>query len=494
MLKCEMCLGRTLRGEMSVLRSVDRSIEYEAGTAIEITDDTHRINVKVDGITVKVNANGNLSVDIPDIYAITAILETLSRYPLDHNYSDLRPLVPNGINQGKWATETVGANNKPIFMNQGVITASNANIGTNTKPVYMEGGEIKNSTANVGANNNPIFMNQGVITPSNANIGAANKPIHMENGVIKASGANVGTSSKPMYMTGGVLTPCDNTLDVNISGNATNDALAQKIDETYLKAVSVGADGTFTITRGDGQTTTFSDVKDLINAINLELEQFEQNYVKRTPYDLTANPMVYAGSTTYSLAASGSSYSNNISYTDSNHNDITFTVVPCAELSYDSSKTYYRFDVTTGDYVVDSSVSALNYTGDRNGLYYIYNYGTMQTFEEMVTAQALYIRQSAVSGDWKSEDYEILSHTYHHTNNPIDTSKSGMKHSGVLTAISGWNEHLSIYDVTTNQMLTYDSKRDRYGQGNNTCSVMVIKGHDYKVTGWSQVSIAFFGD
>lgn len=506
MLKCEMCLGRTLKGEMAVLRSVDRSIEYHAGTAIEITENTNRINVKVDGITVKIDPNGCLSVDIPDIYAVTAILETLSRYPLDHNYRDLRPLVPNGVNHAKWATETEGANNKPIYLNQGVITASNATIGANNKPVYMNDGVVTPSNADIGANNNPVYMDNGVIKPSTADIGAANKPVHVENGIIKASGANVGTSTQPVYMNSGVVTQCGSSLDVDITGNAPKDALAQKIDETYIKGISIAADGTITVTRGDGQTTTYNNLKDLIEAIDTALDNLlddvEQNYVKRTPTDIISNPLIFVNnSMAYNRISDSAYYSNSIPYfykiSEGNYTAVNFTPVPCGNLSsYDSNKTYYKFNYQTNDYEYFNA-TALNWASNNQDLYYIYSSQYSQTYEEMVadTAHGLYQQTVDAGGDsWYSDGVLV--------NNIFDGRHFGLTggepnpipHSGVMTVTSRFNTRIAIQDLTINKQITYVSQRDTYGTGYVSASAMVIKGHRYRVDGFSQISIGFFGD
>lgn len=431
MLKCEMCIGRVLRGEMSVLRSVDRSIEYEAGRAIEITDDTHRINVKVDGITVKVDGNGNLSVDMPDIYAVTAILETLSRYPLDHNYRDLRPLVPNGVNQGKWATETVGA---------------------------------------------------------------PNKPIHLDGGVIKASSANVGTSTSPIYMNGGVLTPCSNTLDVNISGNAPKDALSQKIDETYLKSVSIASDGTITITRGDGNTVTVNTLKNLITDVNTFIDtvrtQIENDFVKRTPSDLQNNPVIlYNGSRNYNAVAQGASYSSSTEYFNANQEYVNFTAVPCNNLSYDSSKTYYKIDVNTGEYTVFNATST-NWLTNRDEIFYFYDYSSQKTFEQMVANNELFTAiYVGTVADWDSRD---TRYGVSYTNE--DNDKVGIKHSGFVTVTGRFETFIGITDITLNKTVGYVDKKHRYGTGHETISAMLIKGHDYIISGWEIVSIGFFGD
>ena len=503
MLKCEMCLGRTLKGEMAVLRSVDRSIEYQAGTAIEIAENTNRINVKVDGITVKIDPNGCLSVDIPDIYAVTAILETLSRYPLDHNYRDIRPLIPNGVNQGKWATETVGANNKPIYLNSGVITASNGNIGSNDKPIYMDGGEIKPSTATKGSSTKPMYMDNGQVKASDANIGSTIKPVYVNSGDITAINSNVGTSTQPVYVNGGELTQCGSSLDVSITGNAPKDGLSQKIDETYIKGFSIDTDDfTITITKGNGTAATYTWLQTIITAIGNAIDSLTQemtdDFVKRTPTDVPSNPTIYSrGNVSYNSVAAGSHYSNNVEYFDSTHEEVHFDILSCSGRTYDSNMTYYDYDDTIGDYVVASSINATNFLTNRDHLYIIYNSSTLRTFEADVAAGYLYTATDpGTSTTWQSTDHRDIS-IIENEDTPNEEIK-GVKHSGILTARSKYNTHMYIYDMSTNlpngQLLTQESRRDSYGVGYNSATIMLIKGHKYKVVGYSIVSIGWFGD
>ena len=239
MLKCEMCLGRRIDAEMAVLRSADRGIEYHEGNAIEISND-NRISVKVDNATIRVDpVSGALTVEIPDVHAVNSIVEVLSRYPLNHNYNtDLRPLVTDGPNRGKWATENLGANNKHI---------------------YMDGGVLKESNANIGAGNNPVFVQSGVTKASQSSIGANNKHVYMNNGVITASDNTIGSSTKPVYINSGAQTECGSSLDVDISGTADKaikDNDNQIIKSTYVKNVEVLSDNTLKITKGDGTSST----------------------------------------------------------------------------------------------------------------------------------------------------------------------------------------------------------------------------------------------
>lgn len=71
------------------------------------------------------------------------------------------PLVTNGSGKAKWATDTIGSDVKPIFLNGGKFTASSGNKGSSIKPIYFENGEIKETDANIGRANTPICMSNG---------------------------------------------------------------------------------------------------------------------------------------------------------------------------------------------------------------------------------------------------------------------------------------------------------------------------------------------
>lgn len=66
-----------------------------------------------------------------------------------------------------------------------------ASVGSGTKPVYTD------------ANKN--------IVASNATVGATNKPVFMENGEIKAISGDIGSASQPVYIANGVLTAANST-------------------------------------------------------------------------------------------------------------------------------------------------------------------------------------------------------------------------------------------------------------------------------------------
>ena len=61
----------------------------------------------------------------------------------------------------------------------------------------------------IGSGSKPVYLANGQLTASVANIGGANKPIWMENGELKNCSGAVGDSSHPIYMGGdGTLTAC----------------------------------------------------------------------------------------------------------------------------------------------------------------------------------------------------------------------------------------------------------------------------------------------
>ena len=163
-----MCLGRKLKAKLAVLRSADRSIQYQTSDPIKI-DENNIISLKLDSAVLRINNQGELTLDIPSQGDINSILNHLSNYLPSHSLTDSNiPLVTNGAGKAKWATDTIGSDVKPIFLNSGKITASNGNKGGSAKPIYMQGGELKESSSNLGGATTPIYMQNGELKEGTA--------------------------------------------------------------------------------------------------------------------------------------------------------------------------------------------------------------------------------------------------------------------------------------------------------------------------------------
>ncbi len=61
-------------------------------------------------------------------------------------------------------TATLGAQNKPIYLSNGLPTASSVDIGSSTKPIYMYQGALTASTSTVGGAGTPVYLKAGVLT------------------------------------------------------------------------------------------------------------------------------------------------------------------------------------------------------------------------------------------------------------------------------------------------------------------------------------------
>ena len=61
-------------------------------------------------------------------------------------------------------TSTLGAQNKPIYLSNGLPTASSVDIGSATKPIYMYQGTLTASTSTVGGAGTPVYLKAGVLT------------------------------------------------------------------------------------------------------------------------------------------------------------------------------------------------------------------------------------------------------------------------------------------------------------------------------------------
>ena len=106
----------------------------------------------------------------------------------------------------KLGTTTVGATNKPIYLNAGTPTAFSTTIGSNTKPIYMNAGVLTAFTGSVGGAAQPICVSGGALTACSSTVGSATKPVYMSSGTITVSNGSVANNGTPMYMTSGQLT------------------------------------------------------------------------------------------------------------------------------------------------------------------------------------------------------------------------------------------------------------------------------------------------
>lgn len=112
------------------------------------------------------------------------------------------------------ATSTVGASNNPVYLSNGVITASNTTIGGSAAtPVSLQKGVFGLlTTVGIGKANQPIYLNaQGAITASDSTLGGETRFIYMENGQFKATSKTLGSKTAPLYLNKGAFTQCDLT-------------------------------------------------------------------------------------------------------------------------------------------------------------------------------------------------------------------------------------------------------------------------------------------
>lgn len=61
-------------------------------------------------------------------------------------------------------TTTLGAQNIPIYLENGQPTASSVDIGSATKPIYMHQGALSASTSTVGGVGTPVYLKAGALT------------------------------------------------------------------------------------------------------------------------------------------------------------------------------------------------------------------------------------------------------------------------------------------------------------------------------------------
>lgn len=139
---------------------------YKNGVAIDIDTD-NKINVQLDYTTTSVNSEGKIEV------------------------TQLKG--------------TKGANDKPIYLADGQLTASNATIGSSAtdaiKPIYMNSGKITASAHTAGGTAKPVYVDSGTIKPISATVGNAYTPVYLNNGTITEARILTGTNSSQAAVT-----------------------------------------------------------------------------------------------------------------------------------------------------------------------------------------------------------------------------------------------------------------------------------------------------
>lgn len=82
-------------------------------------------------------------------------------------------------------SQTIGATNKPIYLNKGVITPITENIGSNTKLMYMSNGNLKESNANIGSEGGSptlISVVEGNLQKSSLTLGDSKSGVWLSSG------------------------------------------------------------------------------------------------------------------------------------------------------------------------------------------------------------------------------------------------------------------------------------------------------------------------
>lgn len=103
------------------------------------------------------------------------------------NYTANALIKVNSTNTAFEAVGGIGSSKKFVYTNSnGVLTATTESIGASNKPIYMDSGEIKASTSNIGGTKTPIYMTSGTLTASNATEGSSSLPVYLNGGTLTA--------------------------------------------------------------------------------------------------------------------------------------------------------------------------------------------------------------------------------------------------------------------------------------------------------------------
>lgn len=164
----------------------------------------------------------------------------------------------DGFGYAALSTKTIGSSIKPVFLNNGTITASSGNVGNSKKPIFMESGTLKASDANEGSGINPVYLTGGTITKSTSTVGSAIKPVYLDNGVITASASTIGSGKKPIYLNSGTITESAETVGSGVkpvylnSGEitASNSTVGSAVKPIFLSG------GTITVSNGNVGSAT----------------------------------------------------------------------------------------------------------------------------------------------------------------------------------------------------------------------------------------------
>ena len=173
------------------------AIFYNEITALTLSGSDEQLS------TIKFNYDAQPILQIGGVdwgsFVVTGTSTNRKNYSLYGDYDFNGKIKQNGV-------QNVGAANKPIFLANGLLTASSATIASATKLMYLKNGVLTESDASVGSYVRPVYLNQGTITAFNHGIGNTNKPIYVkDDGTLSSISATVGSNKIPAFMDAGAF-------------------------------------------------------------------------------------------------------------------------------------------------------------------------------------------------------------------------------------------------------------------------------------------------
>ena len=130
--------------------------------------------------------------------------------------------IPSGITF-TWNNTTSSTEPTYATYTNCTIETISANISGNATTASKLG------TSTIGSEVKPIYLNEGIATASSSTVGGIAKPMYLNAGTMTELSATVGSSSLPVYLNTGTLTVCNSTLGVSITGNAATANLLKGI-------------------------------------------------------------------------------------------------------------------------------------------------------------------------------------------------------------------------------------------------------------------------
>ncbi len=165
-------------------------------------------------------------------------------------------LKGNADTASKLADTNIGSTTKHIYVDStGTFKASDATVGASNKPIWLNAGEISAVSESFGGPNQAnntftlMYINAGVFTTAGTSVGSASKPVYMDSGTIKeitSLDASI-VAAKATAYSGGAVGSENRAIYLDTSGlpQQTNAMFVLQLDNTVTGVTTFNANATF---------------------------------------------------------------------------------------------------------------------------------------------------------------------------------------------------------------------------------------------------------